>query len=502
MDYTTNLNRFIEAQNSPGFAGYNNAVEEIRRGKKLSHWIWYVFPQLKSLSQNSPYDKKFGIDNLEEAKAYLNNPILRKRLDDVCEILLKHEGKSASSIFGVADSSRLRSSMTLFYLASNNELYKHVLDKYYNGRPCQNTLYALNIKMPESASLSKTGNSPKQESARERRRQAFTTRPQQSVSSSRLKSMRRRKMKKMAILIVGFIGIVALFGGMGYGVYSLFTGNDEEPMIAESSPELSDSPSVNLQLNVAVMTSDQEIITFGDKDKYSMSLMASMGSSPVQLDSSTSKFNFRYNNDNSFEEIKIDASVENCQIGGQTYSLSNYDVKEGSYDETFNLDVSREDLCIYKELAWYQSENQKVSRDKYKKYVDRIKKVQNREFATLLTQKLSSVGQFQEVPTKDDVKKDEKKRTDRRELPAEIRVRVQRAAPVPMSAYKYLEDAERTLVESYNKEVVRLKKLDLKEASRINIILRDCYTFQQLKAIIGQLRSVRVREGDSKWDNE
>lgn len=495
MDYTTNLNRFIEAQNNPGFSGYINAIEEIRRGKKLSHWIWYVFPQLKSISQDSPYDKKFGIENLEEAKAYLNNSTLRKRLDDVCEILLKHEGKTASGIFGVTDSSRLRSSMTLFYLASNNELYKQVLDKYYNGRPCQNTLYALNMKMPEYA------DSRKQESPKERRRQPSTTRPRQFVSTARLKSLRRRKMKKVVILIVGFIGIVALFGGMGYGVYSLYTGNDKEPVIAGPSPELSDSPNVNLQLNVAVMTSDQETITFGDKDKYSMSLFASMGGSPVQLDSSTSKFNFLYNNNNSSEEIKINAKVETCQIGGQTYSISNYDVKEGSYDETFNLDVSREDLRIYEELAWYQSANQKVSSAKYPKYVDRIKKVQSQEFAALLTQKLSSIGQSQEVQKKDDVKKDEKKRTDRRELPAEIRVRVQRAAPVPMSAYKYLEDAEKTLVESYNREVIRLKKLDSKEASRIIIILRDCSTFQQLKAIIGQLRSVRVREGDSKWDD-
>lgn len=400
MDYTTNLNKFIEAQNSPGFAGYINAVEEIRQGKKLSHWIWYVFPQLKSISQNSPYDKKYGIENLEEAKAYLRNSILRKRLDDVCEILLKHEGKTASSIFGVADSSRIRSSMTLFYLASNNELYKQVLDKFYNGRPCQNTLYALNMIMPESISSSKMENNRKQESPKERRRQPSITRPQQFVSTSRLRSMKRRKMKKLAILIVGFIGIIALFGGMGYGVYTLFTGNDEEPMIAESSPELSDSPNVNLQLNVAVVTSDKETITFDDKDKYSMSLMASMGSSPVQLDSSTSKFNFLYNNENSSEEIKIDAKVESCQIGGQTYSMSNYDVKEGSYDETFNLDVSREDLRLYEELAWYQSANQKVSSAKYPKYVDRIKKVKNEEFAALLTQKLSSVGQLQEVPKK------------------------------------------------------------------------------------------------------
>ena len=391
MEINTNLNRFIEAQDMPGFAGYNQAVEEIKRGKKLSHWIWYVFPQLKSIRQNSPYDIKFGIENLEEAKAYLNNSTLRKRLDDVCEILLKHDGKTASSIFGVTDSSRVRSSMTLFYLASKNDLYKQVLDKYFNGRPCQNTLYALNMKMPDSDGPSQTDNNRKQESPKERRRQPSTTRPQQFASKSRLKSLRRRKMKKVAILIIGFIGIIALFGGMGYGIYTLFTDNDEKPMIAESSPDFFDSPNVNLQLNVAVKTSDQEAITFDDKDKYSMSLMASMGNNPVQLDSTTSQFNFFFNNENSSERITIDAKVESCQIGGKTYSMSNYDVKEGSFDETFNLDVSREDLRIYEELAWYQSTNQTVSSTKYSKYVDRIKNVKNHEFAELLTKKLKSL---------------------------------------------------------------------------------------------------------------
>lgn len=395
MDYTANLNRFIEAQNCQGFAGYNNAVEEIRRGKKLSHWIWYVFPQLTSLSQNSPYDKKFGIENLEEAKAYLNNSTLRKRLDDVCEILLKHVGKTASGIFGVTDSSRVRSSMTLFYLASNNDLYKQVLDKYYNGRPCQNTLYALNMRMPESSISSNNENSQKPKKSQNKTHQTVT-RPQQFAGVSKQRSLKRRKMKKVVILVVGFVGVIALFGGMGYGIYSLFLGNEDTPIIAEVDPGVPNSPNIALRLNVSVMTSDQEAITYDDKDKYAMSLMASMGNNPIPLDSSTSKFNFLYNNENCSEEIQIDARVESCQIGGQTYSMSNYDVREGDFDETFNLDVSKEDLRIYEELAWYQSANQKVSSAKYPKYVDRIKKVQNQQFAELLTKKLESLGQITE----------------------------------------------------------------------------------------------------------
>lgn len=485
MDYTTNLNRFIEAQNSPGFAGYNNALEEIRRGKKLSHWIWYVFPQLKSLSQNSPYDKKFGIDNLEEAKAYLNNSILRKRLDDVCEILLKHEGKTASGIFGVTDSSRVRSSMTLFYLASNNELYKQVLEKYYNGRPCQNTLYALNMRMPEAPTFSQRDNNRKKENVKNSKQYTYSARPQQFVSSSRQKVLRRRKMKKLAILFVGFIGIIAVFGGMGYGVYSLFSGKDETPIIAETNPELSDSPNIDLHLNVSVMTSDREAITFNDKDKYAMSLMASIGNNPIQLDSSTSKFNFLYNNENSSDEIKIDARVETCQIGGQTYSMSNYDIKEGSCDETFNLDVSKEDLRIYEELAWYQSTNQTVSSAKYPKYVDRIKKVQNQEFAALLTQKLSSVGLAQDLHKQNDAKDVESQKKDMGELPLEIRDRVCRGLIISNSLLKNLSSSERQIIIEYNRWAKDLKRgLDDSQRKEVLKRLSVCRTYRSLEAAI------------------
>ena len=485
MDYITNLNRFIEAQNSPGFAGYNNALEEIRRGKKLSHWIWYIFPQLKSLSQNSPYDKKFGIDNLEEAKAYLNNSILRKRLDDVCEILLKHEGKTASGIFGVTDSSRVRSSMTLFYLASNNELYKQVLEKYYNGRPCQNTLYALNMRMPESPAFSQKDNNRKKENLKNSKQQTYSARPQQFVSSSRQRVLRKRKMKKLAILVVGFICIIGIFGGMGYGVYSLFSGKEETPIIAETNPELTDSPNIDLHLNVSIMTSDKEAITFSDKDKYAMSLMASMGNNPIQLDSSTSKFNFLYNNENSSDEIKIDARVETCQIGGQTYSMSNYDIKEGSYDETFNLDVSKEDLRIYEELAWYQSTNQTVSSAKYPKYVDRIKKVQNLEFAALLTQKLSSIGQSQEVQKEDDIKKKDPKKNELGVLPVEIKERVSHGTKIPMSRIADLNSYEQNILKRYNIWIrEELGVMDDNQRYQIQEILRKCSTYKALEIII------------------
>ena len=448
MDYTTNLNRFIEAQ-------------------------------------NSPYDKKFGIDNLEEAKAYLNNSILRKRLDDVCEILLKHEGKTASGIFGVTDSSRVRSSMTLFYLASNNELYKQVLEKYYNGRPCQNTLYALNMRMPESPTSSQKDNNRKKENFKNSKQQTYSARPQQFVSLSRQRVSRRRKMKKLAILVIGFIGIIAIFGGMGYGVYSLFSSKEDRPIIAETNPEPTDSPNIDLHLNVSVMTSDREAITFNDKDKYAMSLMASIGNNPIQLDSSTSKFNFLYNNENSSEEIKIDARVETCQIGGQTYSMSNYDIKEGSYDETFNLDVSKEDLRIYEELAWYQSTNQTVSSAKYPKYVDRIKKVQNQEFAALLTQKLSSIGLAQDLHKQNDAKDVESQKKDMGKLPLEIRDRVCRGLIISNSLLKNLSSSERQIIIEYNRWAKDLNRgLDEYQRKEVLKRLSVCRTYRSLEAAI------------------
>lgn len=131
----TGLQRFIEAQND----SYDQALKEIRNGRKLTHWIWYIFPQIKGLgfSYNSEY---YGITSLQEAKDYLENELLRKRLFKITESLLMHKGKDIESIMGDIDALKLKSSMTLFDAVQPGGVFGEVLDEFYGGERCRRTL--------------------------------------------------------------------------------------------------------------------------------------------------------------------------------------------------------------------------------------------------------------------------------------------------------------------------------------------------------------------------
>ena len=124
------LDRFIKAQE----INYKTALTEIKSGKKQSHWMWYIFPQIKGLGY-SETAKYYAIENLEEARAYLNNKFLYNNLTQICNELLNIESNDIVEIMGYIDSLKLSSSMTLFYFAdSNNDIFKQVLEKYYDGR--------------------------------------------------------------------------------------------------------------------------------------------------------------------------------------------------------------------------------------------------------------------------------------------------------------------------------------------------------------------------------
>lgn len=127
---TYDLNRFLIAQE----ISYNNALTEIQLGKKTSHWMWFVFPQIKGLGF-SDIAKRYSIENLDEAKEYLNHPILGLRLITITKELLKHEGVTANSIFGNPDDLKLHSSMTLFAQVDDSEeqIFMKVIDKFFNG---------------------------------------------------------------------------------------------------------------------------------------------------------------------------------------------------------------------------------------------------------------------------------------------------------------------------------------------------------------------------------
>lgn len=133
-----NLQRFIDAQERI----YPVALEEIKSGMKTSHWMWFIFPQIKGLgfSKTAQY---YGIEDLQEAKEYYQHPILGTRLIEITSELLKLDANDPEFVMGYPDNLKLKSSMTLFYAASGDELFIQVLDKYYNGERDDLTLNTL-----------------------------------------------------------------------------------------------------------------------------------------------------------------------------------------------------------------------------------------------------------------------------------------------------------------------------------------------------------------------
>jgi uncharacterized protein (DUF1810 family) len=134
-----NLNRFVQAQEDD----YQRALSEITSGRKRSHWMWYVFPQIDGLGASST-SKHYSIKSLAEAKAYLRHPVLGPRLVECAEAVLRVEGKSASEIFGFPDDMKLRSCATLFAQVFPAEsVFERLLAKYFRGQPDPNTIHLL-----------------------------------------------------------------------------------------------------------------------------------------------------------------------------------------------------------------------------------------------------------------------------------------------------------------------------------------------------------------------
>jgi uncharacterized protein (DUF1810 family) len=133
------LQRFVEAQ----ARNYAEALDELRRGRKTSHWMWYVFPQIAGLG-SSPMAQRYAIGSLDEARAYFAHPVLGPRLRDVTTAILGVQARSAHDIFGSPDDMKLRSSLTLFAQAAPDEpLFRRALDKYFAGQPDPKTLEKL-----------------------------------------------------------------------------------------------------------------------------------------------------------------------------------------------------------------------------------------------------------------------------------------------------------------------------------------------------------------------
>src|SRR3712207_6095287 len=133
--------RFRQAQD-PGGA-YAQAVDELRRGRKQSHWMWFVFPQLRGLG-SSPMAVRYGIGSLEEARAYLAHPVLGPRLLECAELLAGTDAPSAEAVLGPVDAMKLRSSMTLFARADpDRDVFARLLERFFDGLPDPATLQRL-----------------------------------------------------------------------------------------------------------------------------------------------------------------------------------------------------------------------------------------------------------------------------------------------------------------------------------------------------------------------
>ena len=131
----SHLDRFIKAQEK----SYQIALKEIQNGRKLSHWMWFIFPQIDGLGMSS-ISSKYSIKTQQEARDYLKHDILGSRLIEITNALMKIEQKSARSIFGYPDDLKLKSSMTLFKKISyDDKLFSDVLVKYFNGEVCKRT---------------------------------------------------------------------------------------------------------------------------------------------------------------------------------------------------------------------------------------------------------------------------------------------------------------------------------------------------------------------------
>lgn len=134
-----NLDRFVRAQHNV----YARALEEVRQGQKRSHWMWFIFPQFKGLG-SSETSIHYAINSLEEARAYLDHPVLGSRLIEISSALMNLKNKSAAEIFGYPDDLKLHSSLSLFAAASEGEnIFDKALETFFNGQPDPKTLNLL-----------------------------------------------------------------------------------------------------------------------------------------------------------------------------------------------------------------------------------------------------------------------------------------------------------------------------------------------------------------------
>jgi len=141
MNETNSLSRFLNAQQNT----YEDALREITAGRKRSHWMWYIFPQLLGLGFTDT-SKYYAVKDLQEAQAYLSHPVLGERLIGISKALMAQEKRDAQAVFGSPDELKLKSSMTLFSLVPAADLvFRQVIDAFFDGELDQKTLQLLGL---------------------------------------------------------------------------------------------------------------------------------------------------------------------------------------------------------------------------------------------------------------------------------------------------------------------------------------------------------------------
>lgn len=145
----SNLSRFLVEHQT----GYQKALKEIKNGKKRTHWMWYIFPQIKGLGR-SEMNNYYAIKDLNEARDYMKNETLRSHLIEISAALLELESNDPREIFGYPDYLKLNSCMTLFSIvAPEEDVFKKVLDKFYEGRPDEQTLSKVGLRRSNSGEI-------------------------------------------------------------------------------------------------------------------------------------------------------------------------------------------------------------------------------------------------------------------------------------------------------------------------------------------------------------
>ncbi len=144
MQDSHNLQRFVDAQ----AAVFKRVLAELRQGQKQSHWMWFVFPQISGLGR-SETARHFALSGLDEARAYLQHPLLGPRLEQCAQIIAPQSQRSARQLFGTPDDLKLHSSMTLFAVAAPDKpVFNAVLDTFFSGQHDSATLKQLNLQQP------------------------------------------------------------------------------------------------------------------------------------------------------------------------------------------------------------------------------------------------------------------------------------------------------------------------------------------------------------------